>query len=121
MLNVTVKGIQPMEYYIHHVPGRIRIRTPFLRDKPQNIDEFTKNMRIINGMQSFKINTTTGSALLIYDEKKTNCEQLIGILEKYGYFNLVKSTTSDELIEHITEKAMGVAGEIIVTVLEGGV
>ena len=110
-----------MEYYIHYVPGRIRIRTPFLRGKPQNIDEFTKNMGIINGIQSLKINTATGSALLMYDEKKINCEQLIGILEKYGYFNLVKSTTSDELFEHISEKAMGVAEEIIVTALGGGV
>jgi len=106
-----------MEYYIHHVPGRIRIRTPFLRGGPHNIDEFTKNMRIINGLQSLKINTATGSALLLYDEKKTNCEQLIAILEKYGYFNLAKSATSDELIEHISEKALGLAEEIIVTAL----
>ncbi len=110
-----------MEYYIHHVPGRIRIQTPFLRDKPQNVDVFTKNMRTINGIQSFKINTATGSALFLYDEKKINCEQLIGILEKYGYFNLAKSSTSDELFEHLSEKAMGVAGEIIVTALEGGI
>ncbi|HKN18751.1 MAG TPA: hypothetical protein VJW95_03065 [Dissulfurispiraceae bacterium] len=110
-----------MEYYIHHVPGRIRIRTPFLRDKQQNIDQFTTNMRTISGMQSLKVNTATGSALLLYDEKKVNCEQLIGILEKYGYFNLAKSTTCDELIEHISEKALGVAEEIIVTAMEGGV
>jgi len=71
-------------------------------------------------MHSLKVNTATGSALLMYDEKKINCEQVIGILEKYGYFNLAKSTTSDELIEHISEKALGVA-EIIVTTLEGGV
>jgi len=108
-----------MEYYIHHVPGRIRIRTPFLHDKPQNIDDFTKKMRIINGMQSLKINTATGSALLLYDEKKINCEQLIGILEKYGYFSLAKSTTSDELIEHLSEKALGLVEEIIVTAIEG--
>jgi hypothetical protein len=109
-----------MEYYIHHVPGRIRIQTPFLYGKPQNIDEFTKKMSTISGMHSLKVNTATGSALLMYDEKKINCEQVIGILEKYGYFNLAKSTTSDELIEHISEKALGVA-EIIVTTLEGGV
>ena len=110
-----------MEYYIHQVRGRLRIRTPILHNNPKKIDEFIKNMKNINGMLSLKVNPLTGSALLLYDERKINCEQLIGILEKFGYFNLAKSTTSDELVEHISEKALGLAEEIIVDVVEGGV
>jgi len=110
----------PMEYYIHQVPGRIRIQTPVLHNNPQKTDEFTQNIKKIDGMQSLKINPLTGSALLLYDEKKINCEQLIGILEKYGYFDLAKSTTSDELVKHISEKVLG-AAEIMVTSLGGGV
>ena len=109
-----------MEYYIHQVPGRLRIRTPLLHNNPQKTDEFTKNIKNINGMLSLKVNPLTGSALLLYDERKINCEQLIGILEKYGYFNLAKSTTSDELVQHISEKVLG-AAETIVTSLEGGI
>ncbi len=108
-----------MEYYVHQVRGRLRIQTPVLRSNPQKTDEFTKNIKNINGIQSLKINPLTGSALLLYDEKKINCEQLIGILEKYGYFNLAKSTTNDELVEHISEKVLGVAEQVI-TVMEGG-
>ncbi len=110
-----------VEYYIHRVPGRLRIRTPLLHGNPQKTDEFTKNMKNVSGILSLKINPLTGSALLLYDEKTINCEQLIGILEKYGYFDLAKSTTSDQLVEHISEKALGVAEEIIVTVMDGGV
>ena len=109
-----------MEYYIHHVPGRMRIQTPVLYNNPQKTGEFTKNIKNITGMQSLKINPLTGSALMLYDEKKINCEQLIGILEKYGYFNLAKSTTSDELVEHISEKVLN-AAELVVTSLEGSV
>ncbi|MBF0560285.1 MAG: hypothetical protein HQL08_16065 [Nitrospirae bacterium] len=110
-----------MGYYIHYVPGRLRIRTPILHNNPGKTDEFTKNFQGINGMVSIKINPVTGSALLLYDEKKINCEQLIGILEKYGYFDLSRSTTSDELIEHISEKVLGVAEEIVVSALDGGI
>jgi copper chaperone CopZ len=108
-----------MEYYIHHVPGRLRIQTPVLRNNPQKTAEFTKNMKDIGGIQSLKINPLTGSALFLYDERKINCEQLIGILEKGGYFNLSKSTTSDELVEHVSEKVLG-AAEQIITAIEGG-
>src|SRR5208283_3487330 len=107
-----------MEYYIHQVPGRLRIQTPVLHNNPQKTDEFTKNIKNISGILSLKINPLTGSALLLYDEKKINCEQLIGLLEKNGYFNLAKSTTSDELVEHVSEKVLGVAEQIITT-LEG--
>lgn len=110
-----------MGYYIHYVPGRLRIRTPILYNNPKKAGEFTNNLRSINGMVTIKINPVTGSALLLYDEKIINCEQLIGILEKYGYFDLAKSTTSDELIEHISEKVLGVAEEIVVSAMEGGV
>lgn len=118
-MKLSAKGKRDMEYYIHQVRGRLRIQTPVLRNNPQKTDEFTKNIKNINGIQSLKINPLTGSALLLYDEKKINCEQLIGILEKYGYFNLAKSTTNDELVEHISEKVLGVAEQVI-TVMEGG-
>ncbi|MGD0282970.1 MAG: HMA2 domain-containing protein [Dissulfurispiraceae bacterium] len=108
-----------MEYYIHQVPGRLRIRTPILHNNPKKNDEFIKNIKNLNGILSLKVNPLTGSALLLYDEKKINCEQLIGILEKYGYFNLATSTTSDELVEHISEKALGIAEVIVETI--GGV
>jgi copper chaperone CopZ len=91
-----------------------------LHNNPKKIDEFIKNMKNINGMLSLKVNPVTGSALLLYDEKKINCEQLIGILEKYGYFNLAQSTTSDELVEHLSEKALGIA-EVIVESIGGGI
>lgn len=109
-----------MGYYIHYVPGRLRIRTPILHNNAKKTGEFTNNLRNINGIATIKVNPVTGSALLLYDEKKINCEQLIGILEKYGYFDLAGSSTSDELIEHISEKVLDVAGEIVVSALEGG-
>jgi len=62
-----------MEYYIHYVPGRLRIRTPILHNDPKKAAEFANNLKNLGGIVSIRINPVTGSALLIYDEKKINC------------------------------------------------
>jgi len=41
-----------------------------------------------------------------FDAKKTNCEQLIGILGKKGYFRLSEAETCDERVEKATEKVL---------------
>jgi len=110
-----------MEYYIHYVPGRIRIETPVIRENPEKADEFLKFIKGIEGIKEVEIHTVTGSALLLFDEKTINCEQVIGILEKHGYFCLSKAETSDQYIEKVTEKILKVAENVVTTSLgEGG-
>ena len=108
-----------MEYYIHYVPGRIRIETPVICENPQRAEVFQKFVKGIEGITAVETHTVTGSAVLHFDEKRINCEQVIGILEKYGYFCLAKAATSDQYIEKATEKALEVV-ENVVTALGGG-
>ena len=119
MLSET--GGREMEYYIHYVPGRIRIETPVLHENPEKAEEFHKFIKGIEGIREVEIHTVTGSALLLFDERTINCEQVIGILEKYGYFCLSKAVTSDQYIEKVTEKVLKIAENIVTTSLgEGG-
>ena len=108
-----------MEYYIHQVPGRIRIQTPLLQNNPVKVKQFEGFIREIKGITSVETNPVTGSALLLYDERVLNCEQVIGILETHGYFNLSKAITSDGYLEKTTEKILKVTKEIIVGSLGG--
>ncbi len=117
MLSET--GGREMEYYIHYVPGRIRIETPVIRENPEKAEQFQTFIKGIEGITAVETHTVTGSAVLHFDEKKINCEQVIGILEKYGYFCLAKAETCDQYIEKATEKALEVA-EKVVTALGGG-
>jgi copper chaperone CopZ len=91
-------------YYIHYVPGRIRIQTPFLHNNPRNAEEFEAYIKGIKGIISVKSSLVAGSAIMLFDEKIINCEQLIGILERHGYFLLSKAETSDQVIKRATEK-----------------
>jgi hypothetical protein len=108
-----------MEYYIHYVPGRIRIQTPILHENLNKAEQFGRFMKGIGGITAVETHTVTGSAIIHFDERKINCEQVIGILEKNAYFSLAHAETCDEVIEKTTEKVLGVAEKIIVDSLGG--
>ncbi len=95
-----------MEYYIHYVTGRIRIQTPFIHNNLRNAEEFEAYIKGIKGIISVKSSIVTGSAIMLFDEKIIHCEQIIGILEKNGYFLLSKAETSDQVIKRATEKIL---------------
>lgn len=109
-----------MKYYIHHVHGRMRIESPVLHDNPVKANEFEQFIKGINGISAVDIQTITGSAVTHFDEKIINCEQLIGILEKHGYFHLTVAETCDERVEKATEKVLEIAQKAI-DVVEGGI
>ena len=104
---------------MHQVPGRIRLHTPMLQNNPEKVKQFEGFIRQIKGMTSVETNPVTGSALLLYDERVPNCEQVIGVLETNCYFNISKAITSDGYLEKATEKILQVARTVIVDSLRG--
>ncbi len=110
-----------MDYYYHYVPGRLRIQTPFIRGNPQNAAIFEKNIQGLEGITSVETNPVTGSALILFDEKRIKYEQITSFLEKQGYFILSKAKTSDEVIEQAAEKVLDVAEKIVVDSVDGGI
>jgi len=128
-LNLSFRGMRladgekrknnTMQYYIHYVPGRIRIQTPKLHENAGNAAQFEKFMKAIKGVTAVETHVVTGSAIIHFNEKTINCEQVIGILEKEAYFCLAHAETCDEVIEKTTERVLGVAEKIIVDSLGG--
>jgi len=110
-----------MQYYIHYTPGRLRIQTPAIHEKPAGARSFEAFVKGFDGITSIETRVVTGSATILFEEKKINCEQIIGILEKHGYFCLSKAETSDEFIEKTTKKVLEVAEQIIVDSAGGGI
>jgi copper chaperone CopZ len=110
-----------MKYYIHYVPGRIRIETPLIRDNSRKGEEFEAVIKGIKGISDVEIHTITGSAVIHFDEKEINCEQIIGVLEKHKYFCLSEAETVDNLVERITRKVGEVAEAVVIDSIEGGI
>jgi copper chaperone CopZ len=109
-----------IDYYYNYEPGRIRIQTPFIHGNQQNAATFVKTIQSLEGISSVETDTLTGSALILFDENKIKHQQIIGFLEKQGYFILSKAKTSDEVVEKAAEKVLEVAEKIVVDSAEDG-
>ena len=109
-----------MEYYVHHVPGRLRIQTPFIHNSENNAQTLSAYTRGIPGVTSLEAHALTGSVTIHYDPKCVNCEKLLCLLEVKGWFSLLHAKTNDEVIKEESEKVIGVAFKIAEAV-EGGI
>ena len=108
-----------MKYYVHYTPGRLRIESPSLHDNPAKAEEFRTLVGGLSGILAIEVRDTTGSAIIHFDEKTINCEQIIGILEKHDYIRLAEAETCDERVEKAAEKVLGIAEKIIEVVEDG--
>lgn len=72
-----------MSHYYHVVPGRLRIKSPFMkRNTNANVAEIEGLLGTVGGINSFDINTITGSILVNYDPKVVSSKKIISILKR---------------------------------------
>lgn len=88
-----------MSHYYHVVPGRVRIKSPFIKGK-NNVKEIEALLESIDGVQSWDINTVTGSIRVNYHSKMVTSRNIINILKKAGYFDPSKAITNDHYIHN---------------------
>lgn len=86
-----------MRHYFHTVPGRLRIRSPFIKGK-NSMQDVEGLLMTIHGINSFDINTLTGSILVNYNPEVVTSKKIISILGKAGYFDPSKAITNDHYI-----------------------
>ena len=113
-----------MNYYIHNVPGRLRIKSPILKKNENALYEVRKTLGAINGIATVDVNLTTGSLLINYNHKVIKHDDIVNLLDRKGYFDKSKALTHDEYIHGAATKAgsfigRSVLGSVLGTFLEG--
>jgi copper chaperone CopZ len=113
-----------MEYYIHKTPGRLRIRTPWIKGSQARTSEVEGLLKRCDGVINTSANPLTGSIVVNYDRKVVSEQTLIGLLEESGYFKSDKALTNDKYIHGAASKAGklvwdAVFGSLIGSALEG--
>ena len=87
-----------MSHYFHIVPGRLRIKSPPIKGK-NSVADVERLLMTVHGINSFDINTLTGSILVNYNPKVVTSKKIISILRKAGYFDPSKAITNDHYIQ----------------------
>ncbi len=74
-----------MAQYIHHVPGRLRIKAPVLKRNEQEAKAVQELLLDQQGILRSEVNTLTGSILIHYDGSVVQVQWIVGLLERQGY------------------------------------
>jgi copper chaperone CopZ len=93
-----------MEYYVHQVPGRLRVRLPEIRKNASKAGE-VKCLLDVYGVANLKVNHLTGSVVITFDPSLINAEQLLNLLQDNGLFDNSRAISCDEKIKRASNKA----------------
>jgi hypothetical protein len=72
-------------YLVHHLPGRLRLRSALLKGNARASEETQRHLAEIGGIRSASANPLTGSVLLEYDPEVIPPAKLIDLLAIHGY------------------------------------
>ena len=98
-----------MEYYVHHVPGRLRIRIPAIRKNPK-IAADIECLLGIYGVDNIKVNHLTGSVVVTFDMSMITHEHLLELLSKKGYYDNSRVVTCEDKIHRASNIAAAKVG-----------
>ena len=102
-----------MSYYLHHVPGRIRVKSPIVKGKKRVADEVLSLLKEIDGVDNVDVNLTTGSLLINYDPEQVHRDDIVYALHGNGYFDPSKAITNDQYIQKAASKFLTLASMFI--------
>lgn len=71
--------------YMHHVPGRLRIKSPVLKRNEHEAKAVQKLLLDQQGILRSEVNTLTGSILILYDGSVVQVQWIVGLLKRQGY------------------------------------
>ena len=102
-----------MTCYMHHLPGRLRVRTPVVKNNRAGADEVEKLLLSVSGVEGVSINLTTGSCLVTYDPSTTTRDHIISLLSAKGYFDRSGAITNDEYFQRVASKVFSLVASFI--------
>ena len=103
-----------MSYYVHNIPGRLRVKTPFVKGDPDTAESIRKLLEAVEGVDSTAVRTLTGSVIINYNAKTIDSGAILDILKRKGYFDASQVQTNEEYMETAVTKAGGLIGKALV-------
>jgi copper chaperone CopZ len=113
-----------MSYYVHEVPGRLRIKIPEVKGNPGLAAEVKCFVTHVSGVASATVNTLTGSVVITYDPEIISAKEILRFLTDEGYLDIVralsgKAKPADPLANAGAAVSKALFGAVIDRALEG--
>jgi hypothetical protein len=97
-----------MSDYFHHVPGRMRIKIPTIKQRPYKVTAVELLFKCESGIIDAKASPVTGSLVLTYDPDVVDVTALIAVLKNNAYLRedtllLVNRFGKATVFSHLTQ------------------
>lgn len=88
-----------MSYYLHALPGRLRIKIPSLRRNLHQAQELVRLLNGLSGVESAAANTVTGSITVRYDPTIIGSSSILTFLAKENHIDLEKAVSTEKHVD----------------------
>ncbi|AFM23728.1 HMA2 domain-containing protein [Desulfomonile tiedjei] len=88
-----------MRYYVHEVPGRLRIKMPGLKRNKFKCTELECLLESLHGIGSVTANVLTGSVLIQFCPESICSHSILTLLSQEGYIDLTRAISSPQYME----------------------
>ena len=96
-----------MSQYIHHVPGRLRVRSRSFRCRPDQMDALANRLMRMSGVETVGIKRKAGSITVRYDPVELTRDTLLEEFEQAGCFEVIKQQGTEERpVGDLAQKAL---------------
>jgi hypothetical protein len=102
-----------MAHYIHHVPGRLRIRTPRIKRDAMRAEAAEAFALTIEGVTAARANSVTGSITLGYQRDIVSAQTILNALALRGYYQPELVQHADHQLPHMAARAGDVLGKAL--------
>ena len=99
-----------MNHYIHHVPGRLRVRDARLKRNPEAVAAARSMVCAIDGVLDVSISEVTGSVVVAYDRDVTCPHTLLEELKRHGCCNHASTLPQQAAPAQAVSRALSGAG-----------
>jgi len=97
--------MQAMSFYVHNIPGRLRIKIPTIKGNPSEAGKVEAILASEENISSITVKPLTGSVTVLYNPKALRPEKILMNLTRNGYFDPSLAVTNDEWIKKNVSKA----------------
>ena len=94
-----------MGYYLHVVPGRMRIKIPLIKGDELKAQQIESILKDLEGVQKVIAQVLTGSVVVHYQSDVITSSEILKVLKQAGYFDESKVITNDQYIQNAVTKA----------------
>ena len=103
-------------YYLHKTPGRIRLKSPILKN-PLFHKDAQDILAGFEGIHNCDINRTTGSMTVHFHPARIKADDIVRSFEDAGLFDSKMAVTNDQYVKEIVSKT----GNIVSKAIFGGI